>query len=220
MQFLKADTTQIVSIGPCIDILDGYTPLATLDISAAGTEPYLIEQGATLGAALIETDLSGNTWTPAGIDGWYNLTLTGANLDTEGKASIVITDVDLCLPIFKEFMVVNANVYDSLFAAAATDYLKTDMTQVLSGGPQVIQGTIDGTTSALDHHCDLDSQGFVTDNALIGRTIIFDSDTATTAALKGQAATITDYIGATGHVLVASGALTVASDTGDTFTIV
>jgi hypothetical protein len=212
MQFLKADTTTTVRIGPAVDISDGYTCLATLDISTADYA-YISEHGGT------ETDISGNTWAAvASVTGWYDLTLTAAQLDTEGPLTVMIYDVSLCLPIFKEFMVVNANVYDSLFAAAATDYLKADLTEVLDETPMIITGTVDGTGSATVHQCNLDSDGYTTNDALNGRVIIFEGNT--TAALKGQAATITDYDGTTGYVTVGASAITSASASGDKFTIV
>jgi hypothetical protein len=212
MQFLKADTTVTVRIGPAVDITDGFTCLATLDISTADYA-YISENGGT------ETSIAGNTWAAVtNVTGWYDLTLTAAQLDTEGPLTVMIYDVSLCLPIFKEFMVVNANVYDSLFAASGTDLLQTDATQVLARTPQIIQGTCDGTNSATVHVCNLNSSGYTTDDALNGRVIIFDGNT--TAALKGQAATITDYNGTSGDVTVAASALTAASVSGDTFTIV
>ena len=213
MQFLKADTTVIVRIGPAVDISDGFTCLATLDISTADYA-YISENGGT------ETDISGNTWAAvASVTGWYDLTLTAAQLDTEGPLTVMIYDVSLCLPIFKEFMVVNANVYDSLFAAAATDYLQVDMIQAVSKAAQIIQGTCDGTPSATSITTTLEStHSLTTDDALIGRVIIFDGNT--TAALKGQAAAITDYTGVSGTVTIAASAITTAPASGDTFTIV
>jgi len=110
MQFLKADTTVVVRIGPAVSISDGFTCLATLDISTADYA-YISENGGT------ETSIAANTWAAVdSVTGWYDLTLTGAQLDTEGPLTVMIYDVSLCLPIFKEFMVVNANVYDALFA--------------------------------------------------------------------------------------------------------
>ena len=70
MRFLKADTGVVVRIGPAVDITDGYTLLATLDISTAD---YAIasDAGGT------ETDISGDTWAAvSGMTGWYDLTLT------------------------------------------------------------------------------------------------------------------------------------------------
>ena len=132
MRFLKADTSVVVRIGPAIDISDGYTCLATLDISTADYA-ILTESGGA------DTDISGNTWAAAtlestspetAITGWYDLTLTAGQLDTEGPVTVAIYDVSLCLPIFAHFHVLNANVYDSLFAAATTDYLDVNVRQV------------------------------------------------------------------------------------------
>jgi len=124
MRFLKADTAATVRIGPAVDITDGYTLLATLAISTAD---YAIasDAGGT------ETDISSNTWAAVtGMTGWYDLTITAGQLGVEGPLTVAIYDVSLCLPIFCHFHVVNANVYDSLFAAASTDYLQVDTIQV------------------------------------------------------------------------------------------
>jgi len=142
MRFLKADTEVVVRIGPCIDITDGFTCLATLDASTADYA-YLSENGGA------ETSIAANTWAAVGsVTGWYDLTLTAAQLDTEGPTSVMIYDVSLCLPIFAHFMVVNANVYDSLFAAATTDYLQTDVTQ--AAGTAWASGAITAGVFAAD----------------------------------------------------------------------
>ena len=215
MQFLKVGVETIVRIGPAVSIIDGFTCLATLALGGAEDYAYISEHGGA------ETDITGNTFAAVGsVTGWYDLTLEAGQINTEGPLTVMIYDVSLCLPIFKDFMVVNANVYDSLFAATTTDYLDVNMHQALARTPQISQGTCNDAGTTTEHRCDLDSapNSFTTDNALIGRVIIFDGNT--TAALKGQAATITDYAGATGYVTVGASAISVASASGDTFTIV
>jgi hypothetical protein len=124
MQILKADTQKIVRIGPAVDISDGYTCLATLDISTADYA-YMMHGDS------VEVDISSNTWAAVtSVTGWYDLTLTAAQLTTEGPMTIAIYDVSLCLPVYAHFMVVSANVYDSLYAPATTDYLQVDTIQV------------------------------------------------------------------------------------------
>jgi len=119
---LKADTAATVRIGPAVSITDGYTLTASLAISTADYA-YISDAGGT------ETDISANTWAAVtSVTGWYDLTLTAGQLGVEGPLLVMIYDVSLCLPIWAEFHVVNANVYDSLFAAAATDYLQVDST--------------------------------------------------------------------------------------------
>lgn len=127
MQILKADTTVKVVIGPVVDATDGYSPETTLSLSTADAAEILKHDAGTV------TDISGNTFAAiTGADGYYNLTITAAQLDTEGMLSVCIADLSLCRPVKADFMVVNANVYDSLYAASATDYLQVDAVQVSS----------------------------------------------------------------------------------------
>lgn len=125
MQILKADTEIKVVIGPFVDVGDGFTPETGITLGAADEAELIKHNAASV------TDISGNTWAAiTSCDGWYNLTLTTGNLDTEGMLTVVVQDDSVCLPVHARFMVVNANVYDSLYAAAATDYLQVDTTQV------------------------------------------------------------------------------------------
>ena len=128
MQYLKADTEVKVVIGPVVAVGDGFTPVTTLALTggSAADEAEILKHDA--GSV---TDISSNTFAAlTSADGYYNLTITTAQLDTEGMLTVLINDDSLCLPVRHDFMVVSANVYDSLFSAAATDYLKTDIIQV------------------------------------------------------------------------------------------
>lgn len=120
MQYLKADTETKVVIGPVVAVGDGFTPVTTLSLSTADEAEMLKHDASAV------TDISGNTFAAiTGADGYYNLTLTAAQLDTEGRLTILINDDSLCLPVRHDFIVQNANVFDSLHAAAGTDYLQT-----------------------------------------------------------------------------------------------
>lgn len=127
MQILKADTSVKVVIGPVVAVGDGFTPVTTLSLSTADEAEAMKHDAAAV------TSISANTFAAiTSMDGYYNLTLTAAQLDTEGMLTIGINDDSLCLPVRHDFMVVNANVYDSLYGAATTDYLQVDTVQ--SGG--------------------------------------------------------------------------------------
>lgn len=132
MQFLKADTATAVLVGPAVAVGDGFTPVASL-VGASADEYELIKYngGSAITAAAPTNALSAIS----GADGYYSLILAVGDLDTEGPLSLVINDDSLILPIRHDFMVVNANVYDSLFAAASTDFLQVDTTQ-LGGATQ------------------------------------------------------------------------------------
>jgi len=127
MLFLKADTEVKVVIGPVVDATDGFTVETTLDVSTADVAEIITHDGAAV------TDISGNTFAAiTSMDGFYNLTITAGQLATEGMLVVGIADTSLCRPVRNEFMVVNANVYDSLYAAATTDYLQVDTIQISS----------------------------------------------------------------------------------------
>lgn len=125
MQYLKADTVTEVLIGPVVAVGDGFTPVTTLTIAAAD-EAEIIKHGATT-----VTAITGTLAAITSADGYYALDLVTGDVDTEGRLTILINDDSLCLPVRHDFMVVNANVFDSLFAAATTDYLQVDNVQHL-----------------------------------------------------------------------------------------
>lgn len=217
MQYLKADTNTEVLIGPVVAVGDGFTPVTTLSPSTADEAELIKYGGAT---PLTVTDINASAMTAiTGADGYYTLDLSTGNTDTEGFLTVLFNDDSLCLPVRHDFMVVNANVYDSLFAAAATDYLQTDVTQIRGKTPQVINGTCDGSPSLTNITTTLETAESLTQaDSLVGRTIIFDGNSTTD--LKAQAAKITAYNGGTGAITIASGAITDAPVSGDTFTIV
>ena len=143
MLYLKADTVTEVTIGPAVDVTDGFTPVTGL-VGSSADEFEIIKHGATA-----TTTIAGTLAAITGADGYYALDLSATDTDTEGRLVLLINDDSLILPIRHEFMVVNANVFDSLFAVAGTDLLQTDVTEWLgtavtlgSGAPDVnIQST-------------------------------------------------------------------------------
>lgn len=160
--YLKADTQVIVTIGPFVDVGDGFTPQT--DIALSGNEAELLKHGSTS-----VVDISGATWAAVtNCRGYYSLTLTTGHTDTEGQLTVVVQDDSDCLPVRNTFMVVNANVFDSLFAAATTDYLQVDTIQVT--------GT---SQTANDNGADI--------NAILTDTGAYDSDAEYAEAIWGAA---------------------------------
>lgn len=236
--YLKADTATTVVLGPFLDATDFVTPETGITLGAAD-EAELIKHNS--GSVV---DISGNTFTAVtGADGYYALTLTAAQLDTEGRLTLCIGDASVCCPVRADFMVVNANVFDSLFAAAATDYLQTDALQINGNATSaMLSGTdklsvdveaVSGSTAAADN-LEAGALGVVTgavsgssstttsvvtnltestNDHYNGRTVIF-----TSGALAGQAGSISDYNGSAATLTV--GGLTEAPADTDTFVIV
>ena len=147
MQYIKADTNTEVLIGPAVAVGDGFTPVTTLSLSTADEAEIIKYGGAT---PLTVTSISANGFAAiTSADGYYTLDITTGNSDTEGFLTVLINDDSLILPIRVDFMVVNANVYDSLFAAATTDYLQTDPTQ-LGGSTQSLTDLKDFADAGYD----------------------------------------------------------------------
>jgi len=122
---LRQSTGATEKIGVFVDVGDGFTPETGITLGAAD-EAELLKPGTTN-----ITDISGNSWGAiTTADGWYWLTFTTGDTDTCGILTVVVQDDSVCLPVYMEFEVINANVYDSLYAAATTDYLKVDIIQV------------------------------------------------------------------------------------------
>lgn len=127
MRPLRADTLVKVIVGPLVSVSDGFTRVSTFSLSAADVAELVKNDSDTV------VDISGNTLTPlTGAAGYYALTITAAQLDTEGGLAVLLADDSLILPYQKDLMVMNANAWDALYAAAGTDYLQVDTKQMNS----------------------------------------------------------------------------------------
>lgn len=124
MEDLKANTETIVTIGPFVDVGDGFTPQT--DITLGGNEAELMKHGAT-----VVVDISGATWAAvANCRGYYSLTLTTSHTDTEGRLVVVVQDDSDCLPVKAEYRVLSEAAYDSLYAPKDSGVMSVDVTQI------------------------------------------------------------------------------------------
>lgn len=125
MRFLRTNTAVIVTVGPFYDKTDGVTIETALTITNeritltadtdAGSAPTNILDnitGATSGTA---NDLNYITGNDAGI---MQLELAAADVNRLGRMFLSITDAANHVPVFHEFMVVNAALYDAFFASS------------------------------------------------------------------------------------------------------
>jgi len=214
VQILKADTQVDVRVGPCVDAADGVTPETGITLGAADQAELLKHNGAAT------TDISGRTFAAvSACDGWFDLTLTTADTDTEGLMTLVVQDSSEMLPVFKDFMVVSANVYASLYEVAAADYLDINVLQLAgstanatslgAGASGSVSGIVSTSSSSTSVTSDLSE---TTTDHYAGRVIIF-----LTGNLAGQATDITAY--ANGGTMTVT-ELTEAPASTDTFIIV
>ena len=125
MLFLKADTEINIQMGPFIDDTDGKTVETGLSITQSDVR---ISKN---GAEWIQKD-DGDTAEYEEF-GWYQVKLSTTDTNAEGRLQVSIQESG-ALPVFAEFMVVNENVYDSLFAAATSDYLDVTVVSGCGGG--------------------------------------------------------------------------------------
>ncbi|HFD86857.1 MAG TPA: hypothetical protein ENJ35_04180 [Gammaproteobacteria bacterium] len=196
MHILRANTAVIVQFGPGVDATDGVTletGLATA-MDNATTGIRVSKNGAVM------VDRNSATVPAYDAMGFYRVALSATDTNTEGRLKIIFEEAATCLPIWADFQVVNEAIYDSLY----------------SGSPSAIIGSADGSGTTSTILTAMESTYTIND-ALVGRVLIFDGNV--TAALKGQAGTITAYNGSTGLITFASSEFTTGSVSGDTFKI-
>ncbi len=164
MQILKQSTQVIVRVGPFVDVGDGFTPQT--DIGLAGNEAELLKN------ASVEVDISGRTFTAVtNCRGWYDLTLTTGDTDTVGLLTVVVQDDSDCLPVFRDFQVIEEEVYADVFAASAVGYLKPttagrDLDVTANGEAGLDLDNTVGTLAAAQFAADFLTSAKIADNAL------------------------------------------------------
>lgn len=124
---LRQSTATAILIGPFIDDTDGKTPETGLTVTSFDVDLY--KQSNT--HPLTKTDLtitsSGGSNDCAHVaNGYYSLELTATDTNTLGRLKVTVNSSG-ALPVWHEFEVVTANVWDSRYS---TDYLQVDAVQV------------------------------------------------------------------------------------------
>lgn len=116
MQFLKQSTAVTIKLGPFIDDTDGKTAKTGLTISQADIR--LSKNGGDIAQT---NDATGATHDELG---YYNVPLDATDTNTLGRLLVAVHESG-ALPVWKEFLVVTANVWDTL---CATDNLDVNVT--------------------------------------------------------------------------------------------
>lgn len=117
--FLKQSTAIEIKVGPFVDNVDGFTPETGLTITSA--ELLLNKNEGDWAAKNEGTSLVHES------NGWYRCLLNATDTNTLGILRYQVAESG-ALPVWGQFMVVPANVYDSLFS---TDFLQVDLAQWL-----------------------------------------------------------------------------------------
>lgn len=213
--FLKQNTAVTIALGPFVDETDGFSQEAGLTISQADVR--LSKNGAAFAQ---KNDATGATHME---NAWYSTPLDATDTNTLGKLTVAVHESG-ARPVYREFMVIPANEYDSLISGS--DALDVNVAEIggdttspaklASAANMVLPGTVDDSAfSSTTTEFESDDITEATADHFIGRHVIF-----TSGALIYQAREITDYAlsGANGHFTVS--ALTEAPVNNDTFIIV
>lgn len=125
-QWLKQSTAATIPLGPFVNSVDGVSPEVGLSLTQAETR--LKKNGGDYAqkndAATAVHDEEGD----------YDVTLNATDTNTLGRLRVKVY-IAGALPVWQDFMVVPANVWDSMFGA---DLLQTDLTQWLGGTPNAL----------------------------------------------------------------------------------
>lgn len=119
VDLLKQSTAITVKLGPFVDETDGYTAETALTIGQADIR--LSKNGGDFAQT---NDATGATHDESG---WYGLPLDSTDTGTLGRLTVYVHESG-ARPVWREFMVVPANVYDSLISGS--DYLQTDVQEI------------------------------------------------------------------------------------------
>lgn len=131
MRYLRQNTATRVTVGPFIAVANGTTPLTAITATSehlnlmvddAGVPTLVLDAAATASGG--NNDLVFVTGSNAG---YCDLELTAAQTNYVGRACLSINFVTDHLPVFHEFMIMPANVYDSMFG---TSVLSVNATQL------------------------------------------------------------------------------------------
>ena len=162
MRFLRQNTAVRITVGPFFDKTDGVTPETGLTATNEKIT-FMVDDGnvPTLVIDAAATASGGNNdmvHVTNDDAGFYDLELTAAQTNYLGRAMLAITYATDHCPVFHEFMILPAMVYDSL--VLGTDVLQADVTQLLgtawltpgtAGTPDVNVKLISGDSGAADN---------------------------------------------------------------------
>lgn len=158
MRFLRTNTAVRLTVGPFFDATDGITPEVAL--TATNEKLTLMVDDGNVPTLVLDTTATASGGSNdmvhvTGDDaGFYDLELAAANVNYLGRAMLAITYATDHCPVFHEFMILPAMVYDSM--VLGTDVLQADVTQWLgtaaatptvAGVPEVDITHIGGTAA-------------------------------------------------------------------------
>lgn len=144
MRYLRKNTAVIITVGPFLDYQDGVSLETALTVTSCNVTIILDDDDGSAPNTILNTapTATGGSNDMVHIaNGLYSLELTQAQTNYNGRYLVMITDPDVHLPVWHEFMILDAQVYDSL--VAGSDLLDVNTSQV--GGTTQTAVDIGGT---------------------------------------------------------------------------
>src|SRR3990172_9184417 len=175
MKALKQSTAAVISFGPFLDKTDGVT-LETGLVSALDHATTGIMVSKNGGALAVRNPTV--TATTYDAHGCYRVTLDTPDTGTLGRLRIIYTDAATCLPVWDDFMVLPANVFDSLVSGA--DALQVHANEITAGlitAAAIATGALDADALAPDAVTEIQS-GLATAAALSTVDDFLDTEVA------------------------------------------
>lgn len=214
MRFLKQNTATRVTVGPFLDVTDGKSPELSLTVTGCHLTLMVDDAGVPTLALDADATASGGNNDMVHVTGdnagFYDLELTAAQVNYVGRAMLAVIDDDVHLPVFHEFMIVPANVYDSFFGTDKLQVHADEITNDLITANAIADNAFStehyaaalytrlgivtyGTAQAADAtSIQLASASAFANDELNGSVVVITGGTGV-----GQSRVITDYVGST-----------------------
>lgn len=114
---LKQSTSTTVTLGPFLDKDDGVTPETGLSPSVRVTKNSGTWAARNSASAISHQE-----------NGYYSVPLDTTDTNTLGRLRVAVTSAATHLPVWEDFTVLPANVFDSI--VSGSDFLQVDIEQV------------------------------------------------------------------------------------------
>ena len=127
VRYLRQNTTTDVPFGPFVEASDGSSyKVTTITMPTTGTQHVRVwkADGTVTGLAGAITLFE---------PGWARLSIAASDVTSAGVVRYAIGNATNNMPVWREYMVVPANVYDSLILGS--DFLQVDVQQVTGSAP-------------------------------------------------------------------------------------
>ena len=175
--FLKQSTAVVVSYGPALDKTDGVTEetglVSALDHATTGIK--LSKNGGAL--TIRHASVTATTYDAYGM---YRVTLDTTDTNTLGTLRMAFNEAATCLPVWQDFMVLPANIYDSI--VSGSDLIDVSMTQILGTAVSspATAGILDVNVKNIDNDAASASGTVTFPNATLASTTNITAGTLTT----------------------------------------